>query len=175
MDLLRLKNTMGLVLGKRSTGSSASRQCSVILILFVHRFINIDKKRQNFDWGHSIVRMTCFLPLKLYHCFPTHVILKIRLPFLRKDSVINDWDTPRDKTKLNLYNFFFLILDFKNKKCYTKMCTCNWISYPVNNTLIYSYYDIIILLIKGNISQILFFVPIFAISSLSFKLLTYKH
>ena len=50
------------------------------------------------------------------------------------------------------------------------MCTCNWVSYAVNNTLIYSYYDIIILLIKGNIPQILFFVLVFAISSLSFKL-----
>ena len=129
----------------------------------------------NFDWGDNIVRMTCFLPLKLYHCFFTHVIPKVRLPFLEKNAVIDDWEGSRDKTKLNLYNLFFLILDFRNKKCYTKMCTCNWISYAVNNTLIYSYYDIIILLIKGNIPQILFFVLIFAISSLSFKLLTSKH
>ena len=127
----------------------------------------------NFDWGDNIVRMTCFLPLKLYHCFFTHVIPKVRLPFLEKNAVIDDWEGSRDKTKLNLYNLFFLILDFRNKKCYTKMCTCNWISYAVNNTLIYSYYDII--LIKGNISQILFFVLIIAISSLSFKLLTSKH
>ena len=127
----------------------------------------------NFDWGDNIVRMTCFLPLKLYHCFFTHVIPKVRLPFLEKNAVIDDWEGSRDKTKLNLYNLFFLILDFKNKKCYTKMCTCNWISYAVNNTLIYSYYDII--LIKGNVSQILFFVLIIAISSLSFKLLTSKH
>ena len=129
----------------------------------------------DFDWGHNIVRMTCFLPLKLYHCFLTHVIPKFRLPFLEKNAIIDDWEGPRDKTKLNLYNFVFLILDFENKKRYTKMCTWNWISYAVNNTLIYSYFDIIILLIKGNISQILFFVHIFAISSLSFKLLTSKH
>ena len=128
----------------------------------------------NFDWGDNIVRMTCFLPLKLYHCFFTHVIPKVRLPFLEKNAVIDDWEGSRDKTKLNLYNLFFLILDFRNKKCYTKMCTCNWISYAVNNTLIYSYYNII-LLIKENISQILFFVLIIAISSLSFKLLTSKH
>ena len=107
--------------------------------------------------------MTCFLPLKLYHCFFTHVIPKIRLPFLEKNAIIDDREGSRDKTKLNLYNLFFLIFYFKNKKCYTKMCTCNWISYAVNNTLIYSYYGIIILLIKGNISEILFFVLIFAI------------
>ena len=129
----------------------------------------------NFDWGHNIVRMTCFLPLKLYHCFFTHMIPKVRLPFLQKDSVINDWEGPRDKIKQNLYNLFFLILSFKDKKCYTKMCTCNWISYAVNNTILYSYYDIIRLLIKENISHILFLVLIFAISSLSFKLLTSKH